>query len=482
MKPIFFYFFIFLFFYRVTAQVNLVPNYSFEDTIQCPNATGQINKCANWYNPNTASPDYFNSCTANASVGVPQNAFGYQNARTGKAYAGIYVYNKPVLNVREYIQVQLADSLKKSSVYCVSFYVCLDNRSNTAITQLGLYLSNNSLTSSNYLVFNVTPQIMSQPNQFLNDSINWVRVFGFYLAKGGERFITIGNFKTDANTDTTNWDLNNPNCFPFCASVSYYYIDDVSLMPSVEASAGIDTTICKGNNLTIGSVPVTGITYNWQPAAGLSNNTLAQPLAAPMATTTYILTISDTTGKYCISKAIDTITINVNNATVTLGNDLGICEGQTKTLDAGNAGAVYLWSTTATTQTITVNEPGTYWVAVNKNGCITEDTINISLKSCDTSYIQFPLPNTFSPNGDGINDVVKITTKNIKDFKWEIYNRWGILVWSSSPLGRLGGAWDGKTTAGTECVDGVYYYILSATGLDGKEYNEKGFIQLITSP
>ncbi|MGQ0828763.1 MAG: gliding motility-associated C-terminal domain-containing protein [Bacteroidota bacterium] len=335
MKQALTFLFCFLYFYKMYAQANLVPNPSFEDTINCPTNIGQINNCAAWYNPNTGSPDYFNSCAfVITDASVPTNAFGYQYPRTGNAYAGLYVY-QDFMDVREYIQVQLINALKEDSTYCVSFYVCLDNYSNTAITQIGLYFSNNSITKNDYYVFNVIPHIISPTSQFLDDTTNWVEVSSLYTAQGGESYITIGNFKTDANTDTISWDLNNPNCFPFCYPKSHYYIDDVSVL--------------------------------------LCNKTV---------------------------------------------------------------------------------KPG-------------EKSSNITV------------PNIFSPNNDGTNDVFIMTGENIESFNCKIYNRWGILI---KELRDVDEAWDGRTTAGLECSTGTYYYILNAKGMDNKEYKEKGFIQLIAAP
>jgi gliding motility-associated-like protein len=229
----FFTFLLFYFFtFNIHAQVNLVPNPSFEDTINCPNGIGQINKCMLWYNPSTGSPDYFNSCADPITTGtsVPVNSFGFQHARTGNAYTGLHMLNPPSINLREYIQVQLNDSLKKDSIYCVSFYTCLDNFSNTAITEIGLYLSNNPIINSSFLVFPVIPQITSPANVYLKDTINWVKTSGYFTALGGEKYITIGNFKDDFTVDTISWNLNDTNCFPFCFPKSHYYIDDVSVI------------------------------------------------------------------------------------------------------------------------------------------------------------------------------------------------------------------------------------------------------------
>jgi len=231
-------------FFSKTYAQNLVPNHSFELYTSCPTDQG-IGDVVNWINPNIASPDYFNSCSVAPplpSNGVPLNSRGFQHAHTGNAYVGVFAFNTPnSTDVREYIQTELLDTLDIGKNYCISFYVsCADQYLfNTAITEMGLYLSNTAITSSNYLVFNVTPQITSPPGFYLNDTLNWYKIEGTYTALGGERYITIGNFKTDALTDTICWNLNDTNCAPFCYPNSYYYIDDVSVIDCNDTSTSV---------------------------------------------------------------------------------------------------------------------------------------------------------------------------------------------------------------------------------------------------
>ena len=72
---------------------NLVPNPSFEDTVQCPIGYSEINYSLGWYSPTQGTPDFFDSC-GYSSVSVPQNAFGWEPAKTGVAYIGICTAGK----------------------------------------------------------------------------------------------------------------------------------------------------------------------------------------------------------------------------------------------------------------------------------------------------------------------------------------------------------------------------------------------------
>lgn len=88
------------------------------------------------------------------------------------------------------------------------------------------------------------------------------------------------------------------------------------------------------------------------------------------------------------------------------------------------------------------------------------------------------VPNVFTPNFDSINDVFKPQLDEIIELNFSIFNRYGNLIFETS---RLNGFWDGRTTSGEPCNDGVYFCILNAVGIDGKKYSEKTFIQLFTN-
>jgi gliding motility-associated-like protein len=105
---------------------------------------------------------------------------------------------------------------------------------------------------------------------------------------------------------------------------------------------------------------------------------------------------------------------------------------------------------------------------------------NVSVIACDDSVINHTsslrIPNIFTPNNDQYNDVFQVAATNIADLNCVIYNRWGVKVWQIKGPAE---AWDGHDLTGTACTPGVYYYVLSATGLDGKVFNENGFLELL---
>ncbi|MFV0346345.1 MAG: gliding motility-associated C-terminal domain-containing protein [Bacteroidales bacterium] len=134
--------------------------------------------------------------------------------------------------------------------------------------------------------------------------------------------------------------------------------------------------------------------------------------------------------------------------------------------------------------------PGTYNVRLtafkvsDKHTCY--DTAYIDDKvSVDSSYIE--CPNVFTPNGDGMNDVFVVKTLSLKSMDIIIKNRWGSTVhkWSSSNIQGsedvyYHSVWDGKIN-GSYASPGVYFYVIQATGRDGRKFKESGFIHLFRS-
>jgi len=97
-------------------------------------------------------------------------------------------------------------------------------------------------------------------------------------------------------------------------------------------------------------------------------------------------------------------------------------------------------------------------------------------------YVEIPsalvIPNIFTPNGDGNNDIFFVKSTNLDKIDILIVDRWGRKVYElSSFTGNI--AWDGKNQFGKESAAGVYLYTLTAIGKDGSTYDKQGTITLI---
>lgn len=117
---------------------NIVPNYSFENYTTCPTAGGQIAFAFPWYGVTAStSTDYYNSCGLTTSNQLP---------KTGNGFAGIWGFSAGS-NYREYLQVQLSDSLLVGSCYLIDYYVNLANTCKYAVS-VDAYISNWSISST----------------------------------------------------------------------------------------------------------------------------------------------------------------------------------------------------------------------------------------------------------------------------------------------------------------------------------------------
>jgi hypothetical protein len=214
---------------------NLVPNGDFEQYSGCPTGYGQIDYSSFWINPTVfpgsgGSPDYFNQCSTNPNVGVPNNVFGYQPAHSGNGYIGIVTgrnqagsgYN----NYREYVEVPLSSTLSANLCYHFEMYISLANQCKYTSDVTGVYFSDTIITGiNNYFSLSYTPQININWG-LITDTLNWILITAGYTATGGENYLMIGNFKDSSQTNTV---LVNGGSGLFY--YSYFYIDDVSLTP-----------------------------------------------------------------------------------------------------------------------------------------------------------------------------------------------------------------------------------------------------------
>ena len=151
----------------------------------------------------------------------------------------------------------------------------------------------------------------------------------------------------------------------------------ITTNPKPVVSLGANVNSCVGNAITLDAGNA-GATYLW------SNGSVSQTIQVTQ-TGNYSVAVTNALG--CISR--DTISVNFNAIPlVNLGTDKSICSNAPTTLDAGNAGATYLWSTGDTTQTILAANVGTYSVTVtNANGCIATDEIMITYKATPSASI-----------------------------------------------------------------------------------------------
>ena len=215
---------------------NLVPNWSFEDTVICPQGIGDIDKAVGW-SSYRLTPEYFNSCNTSTIgttyVGVPGNFFGYQYARTGNAYAGFYAHNNN--NVREYIGLQLSNVLVPGQKYFVSFFVTRavknDLNIDGAVNKIGCRFSTIFYSYSSPAPIDNYAHVFT--DSIISDTLSWTKISGSFIADSSYQYISVGNFFNDSATTFINYDT--------VGSSAYYFVDDIFV--STDSLIGISENV-----------------------------------------------------------------------------------------------------------------------------------------------------------------------------------------------------------------------------------------------
>ncbi len=244
-------------------------------------------------------------------------------------------------------------------------------------------------------------------------------------------------------------------------------------------------SICLGQQLQL--IASGEKVYTWSPTSGLSNPSIANPFASPDSTTTYQVTGSDSL--FCF-KQTQSVTISVfkyptinlgpGSITIPIGTSYQISGIGSSDIDSinwsptiglscGDCLSPIAEPTTNTTYTITV---------VNNGGCVTVDSIRI-IVTCDGKNLF--VPNTFSPNGDGMNDWFYVQGKGLSTIQsMRIFNRWGQLVFEKknfSPNVEQDG-WDGNFNGRKAPVD-VYIYTIEVVCENSQVIAYNGNVALI---
>ncbi len=224
-------------------------------------------------------------------------------------------------------------------------------------------------------------------------------------------------------------------------------------------------TLCAGEQMRLGAAGADQ--YQWLPSTGLDNAHIASPKASPSATTVYAVVGKDNDN--CFT---DTghVTVKVypipqifagNDTTVNTGNTIRLSPAYSLDVTTFNwAPSGGLSCTNCATPTANVKGSATYRLtATNQGGCVASDDITItSVCNGDNWFV----PNTFSPNGDGVNDVFYVRGKGVYNIHaLRIFNRWGQQVFEKRNFSANDAAagWDGKVNGRIADMD-VYVYIV----------------------
>lgn len=245
-----------------------------------------------------------------------------------------------------------------------------------------------------------------------------------------------------------------------------------------------DTTVCLGGYYRLRASGADY--YSWSPSVGLTDPSSPDPVATPPATTTYTVAGSDSAHCFAIDKSV---TINVNPIpTVDAGPDVTASAGVPFPLHITYSPDVVSWQWTPPNGLSCDSCPDPsasptgntfYTITVrNEDGCTAQDTMTVFV-TCGGGNVF--IPNTFSPNGDGMNDVFYPRGKGVAQVKsFRVFNRWGQLVFEryNFNVNDRSSGWDGSV-GGQKLPPDVFVYICEVVCENDQVLLFKGDVTLL---
>lgn len=206
---------------------NLIPNGGFESTDGKVKKLGAIESATGWTSPTGVRADVFTPGKV-PEINTPENAYGKEEAKEGSNYAGFVAFSFGDKTPRSYVMVKLDAPLKKGMKYCVSFNVSLAEASKYACNQIGANLSKKPFATDAKTSIIDKAHVLHSDNKIINQTYNWEKVCGVFVAEGGEKYLTIGNFISNENTKYEN--NKKPKDMKIAQVIAaYYYLDDISV-------------------------------------------------------------------------------------------------------------------------------------------------------------------------------------------------------------------------------------------------------------
>lgn len=225
---------------KLNAQ-NLVPNGSFEQVYKPLKSrySGNIEQALPWFPAGIGSPDL---------IFQGSFSYGFKKAFSGNNYTGIILFDGDNKDFREYLSVKLIDKLENDKKYTIKLKVAAANRSYYYTDELGLAFNSDSLIRKDWNTIPIVPNLKSEKFKAINDTSGWRNLEWEYLANGTERFLTIGNFRNDINTNLQTSGIKS------AIRLAYIYLDEITITKFIAASDSAKTEI---PTISSNPIPVT---------------------------------------------------------------------------------------------------------------------------------------------------------------------------------------------------------------------------------
>jgi len=244
---------------------------------------------------------------------------------------------------------------------------------------------------------------------------------------------------------------------------SYDTVKVISVFSNPGVTLNHDNTLCTGSSRVLDA----GSFLNYLWSNGTSDRTITVN-----KTGIYSVMVTDNNG----CKGYDTTTIN-SLLVIPAGFlpvDTSVCSYGSIQINPLHNFQSYQWSNNVISKSVTITQPGTYWLQVtDANNCTGKDTIVVSQQECMSGFY---MPDAFTPNRDGKNDLLRpLLFGNVKQYMFTVYNRWGQIVFQTKDISK---AWDGNS-AGIPQDSNVFIWNCSYQ-FEGEKINSaKGTVVLI---
>ena len=285
---------------------------------------------------------------------------------------------------------------------------------------------------------------------------------------------TLGNNSTITASIAGVYSVVVTNTSTGCSAFAQYTVSSNTVVPNISATNTIIPCGSNSVNIVSTSSSTNTISYSWSTSNGtiITNNVSTAVVGSAGI---YTVTATDATNG-CTNTATASVIQNGINAVFSANPTSGTAPLLVNFTNQSTGATSYAWTfgdltnntSTATNPNHTYNTTGTHVVTLVASNGLCNATATISIEVFENATLI--IPNVFTPNGDGINDIFKITSTGIKDLTCDIFNRWGTRLYT---INSVNDSWNGSNNP-----DGTYFFVLKATGFDGKEFSEKGFLNI----
>ena len=298
------------------------------------------------------------------------------------------------------------------------------------------------------LQFSINNKVLDQPFRAASEVCKWKEFYALWNS-GSATSAEICVINQNTEDQGNDFALDDISFKSICVSTDSIV---VQVHPQVSVELGGDKIVCEGDSILIDTKLPSNYIYNWSTPSGPNAKSI-------WVTKTGTYSVDVDNGLGCTDN--DAITLTpIENPINTLEKDTTICFAFLPEFELhGGSALKYIWSTGDTSATISVADSGQYILTLyNGKNCSIIDTVNIE-NYCNPTF--FYIPNSFSPNGDGINDVFTVKGEYLYIFKLSIFSRWGELLFETTNPEK---EWDGNGPKGAAPTD-IYVVLYEYEGL-----------------